>query len=256
VKKIITVVDLTRMSKLNVCVAGYTEDGVCIRPVLPRGPLNEKWLWSETPSIKEPVVRPFAVVEIDVLDIRPTTTPPHTEDWPLRTFQRVSHRLLTDDQRKNLLRETLYRSVEDIFGATLYGEVRGYVTAGDGQRSLGTIEPKGIWKVHFDEKYATYRLYFVDRAEKWYDLAINDMALRDYLYYSRIKTGKSPHELAEEMTANLKTKQVYLRIGLARHFPAQPDRCYLQITGVYSFPDYLEGRCFADFVIDNPDISD
>jgi len=30
------------MSKLNVCVAGYTEDGVCIRPVLPRGPLNGK----------------------------------------------------------------------------------------------------------------------------------------------------------------------------------------------------------------------
>jgi hypothetical protein len=44
---------------------------------------------------------------------------------------------------------------------------------------------------------------------------------------------------------------VYLRIGLARHWHPdheQPkNRCYLQITGVYTFPDYLGGRCFADF---------
>jgi hypothetical protein len=26
-----------------------------------------------------------------------------------------------------------------------------------------------------------------------------------------------------------------------------PDRCYLQVNGVYSDPDYLGGRCFADF---------
>jgi len=34
---------------------------------------------------------------------------------------------------------------------------------------------------------------------------------------------------------------------LARGWERYPDRCYVQITGVYSFPDYLSGRCFADF---------
>src|ERR1700682_3016809 len=148
-KKSIIVTDLTRMSKLNVCVAGYTEDCVCIRPVLPHGPLKENWLWSDTASNIEAIIRPFAAVEIDVLDSKPEAMPPHTEDWPIRTFQRTYRRLLTDEQRKTLLHETQFKNVEDIFGATLYGTVHGYITTGEGQRSLGTIDPKRIWKVHF-----------------------------------------------------------------------------------------------------------
>jgi hypothetical protein len=40
---------------------------------------------------------------------------------------------------------------------------------------------------------------------------------------------------------------LYLRIGLARGWDEQPDRCYLQITGIYTFPDYLAGKTFDDF---------
>jgi hypothetical protein len=40
---------------------------------------------------------------------------------------------------------------------------------------------------------------------------------------------------------------VALRIGLARGWERHPDRCYLQITGVYTDPDYLSGHCYADF---------
>lgn len=43
-------------------------------------------------------------------------------------------------------------------------------------------------------------------------------------------------------------ERVYLRVGLARGFgDAEVRRCHLQINGVYAFPDYLGGRCFADF---------
>ena len=239
------------MSKLNVCVAGYTEDNICIRPVLSHNPLKEKWLWSDTKDGREPIIRPFAAVEFDLLDNKPEPLAPHTEDWPIKSFYRSYQHLLTSDQQKELLHNTLYKNVESIFEGTLYGSGHGYIIAGEGKRSLGTIDPKKIREVHFDEQYSTYRLTFIDRAEKWYDLTVNDMTFRDYLYHSRIKTDKSPHELAEEITANLKRLQVYLRIGLARRFPQHPDRCYLQITGVHTFPDYLEGRCFADFVIDD-----
>jgi len=34
-------------------------------------------------------------------------------------------------------------------------------------------------------------------------------------------------------------------IGLTRPYEGW---CWLQVNGVYIFPDYLEGRCFADFV--------
>lgn len=50
--------------------------------------------------------------------------------------------------------------------------------------------------------------------------------------------------MAEKQTSS----QVYLRIGLARGWKKYPDRCFLQITGVYTFPDYLDGKIFADFI--------
>jgi len=52
----------------------------------------------------------------------------------------------------------------------------------------------------------------------------------------------------------LQATRVYLRIGLARHWKRFPDRCFLQITGVYSFPDYLGGRCHADFPSPSPTV--
>jgi hypothetical protein len=38
------------------------------------------------------------------------------------------------------------------------------------------------------------------------------------------------------------------KIGLARGWDEHPARCYLQITGVYTFPDFLKSKTFADFV--------
>jgi hypothetical protein len=39
-------------------------------------------------------------------------------------------------------------------------------------------------------------------------------------------------------------------LGLTRPFQksdADQKWCYIQVTGIYTFPDYLEGKCFADF---------
>ena len=43
-------------------------------------------------------------------------------------------------------------------------------------------------------------------------------------------------------------EEVFLRLGLTRPWEEHPDRCQLQVNGVYTFPDYLDGRCFADFI--------
>ena len=37
------------------------------------------------------------------------------------------------------------------------------------------------------------------------------------------------------------------RIGLSRGWAKFPDRCFLQVNGVYTFPDYLQGKTFAEF---------
>ena len=52
------------------------------------------------------------------------------------------------------------------------------------------------------------------------------------------------------LEALLNAERTYLRIGLTR--PRQlehyPETCWTQVTGGYTFPDYLEGKTFADFL--------
>jgi len=76
---------------------------------------------------------------------------------------------------------------------------------------------------------------------------VTDLAFRTYLDYLRDRHAVPPMSVAHRLTTILRKNPVFLRIGLARGWERHPDRCYLQITGVYSFPDYLSGRCFADF---------
>src|SRR3990170_8782153 len=75
VKKSIIITDLTRMQEGRVCIAGYDEEGNCIRPVLPPPGIHERSLYSQG----RPIVFPFALVEYDLL--HPHSQPPHTEDY-------------------------------------------------------------------------------------------------------------------------------------------------------------------------------
>jgi hypothetical protein len=47
-----------------------------------------------------------------------------------------------------------------------------------------------------------------------------------------------------------KKNTIYLRIGLSRGWQKYPDRCYLQVNGVFTFPDYLDGKTFLDYAPD------
>jgi hypothetical protein len=56
-------------------------------------------------------------------------------------------------------------------------------------------------------------------------------------------------EAIPQLTQVFNQRTTFLRIGLARHWDKFPDRCYLQVTGIYTFPDYLRGRNFTDFAV-------
>ena len=92
-----------------------------------------------------------------------------------------------------------------------------------------------------------YRIVFEDQSAQRYRLRVTDLAFRCYLDHCRTQLGQSPSAISDGLLELFNQAATFLRIGLARHWERFPDRCYLQITGVYSFPDYLEGRCFADF---------
>ena len=244
-KKAMLITDLTRMSPPWVCVGGYWRDLTAVRPKLQhRHGLTEHFLFHGGRLI----IRPFAMVELDFLEAVPE--PPHTEDWFVgHGYKALEQVRLPDEQAFAFLQRILDPDVTSIFDASVHTEHGCYVKSGEGSRSLGTILPKRLAAVQYicraDSKW-DYRIAFVDQSGTGYRLAVTDLTFRHYCDYQRLR-GRSPKEVAADIEHRLRGVTVFLRIGLARGWKKFPDRCYLQITGVHSFPDYLEGRCFDDF---------
>jgi hypothetical protein len=251
-KKPIVITDLTRMREPKVCIAGYAKDWTCIRPIVPFRGIPE-WFLRKKDRL---VICPFAVVELDFL--RHVPEAPHTEDWEIDRFHR---RLITpqlhEDKKLRLLEKTASDSVAEMFGAEIHDDLGFYVKVGEGDRSLGTIRPVEITHLIYEPKAGDkwdYRIVFKDQAAQSYRLAITDLAYRHYLDYGRIQTNYPLDELVSRLTRIFNQHTTFLRIGLARLWERFPDRCYLQVTGIYTFPDYLSGRTFADFVAPREDV--
>ena len=232
------VLDVTRMEGDRVCVGGYLEDGTPIRPVAGRAGPNERWL---TPS-RDARVAPFSVLELKVNQAPGDLRAPHTED---RMVPMQGHRVLGTlpaAERVAWLEATASPALRAIFGADVHGDAERqwgrYVRAGEGARSLGTIRAGEILAVqhqHYPERDRwDYRLRFRDGAREEFQLAVVDLAFRGQLDDLRAD-GLSSHEAAANTLATLRGQTVYLRIGLARGWERHPDRCYLQVTGVYGF---------------------
>ncbi len=241
----VVITDLTRMQGTRVCLAGYTADKTCIRPVFrkPKG-LTEEWLQ----ATKHGIIRPFAVVEFDLLQAAPK--PPHTEDWVISPVYRVKRVLEAAGQRA-LLNEIADDSIASIIGLPIHEEQQTfYIMAGEGTRSLGTIQPAEITSVVYQgglPDKRRYRIAFTDAEGESYRLAVTDLAFRYYLDDLASTHKLSPQKASAQVANQLNEAEVFLRIGLTRGWDKHLDRCYLQITSVHTFPDYLRGLCYADF---------
>jgi hypothetical protein len=246
-KQQIAITDLTRMQEPKVCIAGYTRDGTCLRPVIPFQGIGEWFLRKDDRLI----IRPFAVVELDLL--RHVPKAPHTEDWEIdRFYRRLITSQLPEEKKLRLLEKTASDSVAGIFGAEIHDDLGFYVQAGDGDRSLGTIRPAEIMGLVCEARAVDkwdYRIVFKDQAAQTYRLAVTDLTYRHYLDYGRVQLDYPLDDLISRLTRFFNQYTTFLRIGLARLWEKYPDRCYLQVTGIYTFPDYLRGRTFTDFVV-------
>ena len=245
----VVITDVTRMAGERVCVAGYTRKGgqpeFCVRPLFRYGDLTEQWLYA-----RSGVIRPFAVVEFDLLTHKPGM--PHSEDWLIEPRLRIVQELLSPEERLAFLQAIEDAAVREVFGTEVYHDEGWYVRQGHGTRSLGTIRASSVDEVIYrysqwsDSGKWAYRIAFRDDEGDAYRLTVTDLAFRLYLDSLR-DNGASPASVAWSVRDTLNSAdQVYLRIGLARGWEKFPDRCHLQVTGVYSFPDYLDGKCFAD----------
>ena len=247
-KKSVTITDLTRMSGPRVCIAGYLPDGTCVRPVFEKGQLEDFWLFQKG----QVAIQPFAMIEFEMGAT--ISRPPHTEDVVIDPRYRRTG-MLPPDQREAFLARINDGNVADIFGAEIHDDHGYYVLFGEGNRSLGTTRPQRVGEVLYFARESgkwDYRLAFDDGSGKHYRLAVTDLAFCNYLDYRRTHENAPPHEIARALTQQLQGAHVFLRVGLARNWQEHPDKCHLQINGVYSFPDYLDGRCFADFEAQGP----
>lgn len=240
----VVITDLTRMQHGRVCIAAYRRDARCVRPVVPYDGIMEDWLFDH----ERVIVRPFAVIELDLLDEHPD--PPHTEDWLFDPTYKVWLQDLTSERKRKVLARIEDPSITSIFGTAITHEQGWFVAAGIGHRSLGTIRPRQIHALYYNTKpdgKRSYALAFTDQAGEQYRLSVTDLAFRCYLDHLHTHDRMRERRAAQMVLNTLNRTQVFLRIGLARGWDRHPDRCYLQITGVHTWPDYLEGRCFADF---------
>jgi len=239
----LTITDVTRMNVPYVCIAGVDEDGESWRPVFSMGRIHEEWLLEGSQA----VIHPFAVVEFDFREQDPD--PPHTEDWIINPNIKRKVAQLDQESRKRLLREICDPSVEGIFGAEIHNSPGYYIRQGEGLRSLGTIEAEILDFRHtcYDGRW-DYRLSFVDSIGEAYRLKVTDLGLRYYIDHLREERAIDPGRISQRMTRTFRQRTAFLRIGLTRPTWAKyPGCCFLQVNGLYTFPDYLAGRCFANY---------
>jgi hypothetical protein len=246
----LTITDLTRMKGNRICVAGVLPTMECVRPLPPRTNLIESWLFRNWPR----VLKPFAVIEMELLRPAPDLTPPHTEDWEIELGYTHCYDL-TPEERYELLHSLTSSHLRSVFGAELRHDGNGgnwWVTHGEGTRSLGTIHLRRVVGVIFHVSplgKRVYRLQFTDEADDSYHLPVTDLAFRMHLDALIDREGLSTAAAARQVRQRLvAAEEVFLRVGLTRPWEAHRDRCQLQVNGIYTFPDYLDGRCFKDFI--------
>ena len=237
----LVITDLTRMQRGRVCIAGYDRHKTCIRPVLPPPGIAESDLY-QADSL---VIYPFALVELSLLKELPD--PPHTEDV---LYDPTSVRFLrTVQSRQEILSWSLFDTVGDIFEQPILTSPGYSVMDCQGPRSVGTIQPRRVTRVIYEpgeEGAWDYRLEFSDLSDTTYRLKITDLTWHYYCDSLRDEK-RDPKRIAAELSETLRARTIYLRIGLARGWSKFPERCFLQINSIFTFPDYLEGKIFADF---------
>ena len=244
VKKRIVITDLTYMWDDEVCIAGIGRDGNCIRPLTREG-VTRNHLFRDGQLI----VYPGALVEFNLTPVS-LVMPPHIEDQYFEPDSTANIVNCTETQWESILNRGCFSSLEKMFDGHIEGDRR--VAPDSNTRSLGTLCSPRVTNVWIDERYGRtqFRLDFEDTQGKRYNgYPVNDLAFRTFLQ-SKIEMLNDHLKAANSVFEALHSAdRLYLRIGLARprKMGNYPIACWTQATGVHTFPDYLEGKTFADF---------
>jgi hypothetical protein len=240
----LAITDITRMNEVRICIAATSLTGISYRPKYRTHSIRLDWLHHQGE-----VIRPFSIVQFD-LDVA-DPQPPHTEDWFVDPGTKSIRGYVNN--RRQYLESIVDPDVASIFGSPIHpGEPSGYfISSGTGNRSLGTIRAVSVSRFqhrNYNGRW-DYRMFFTDESEREYRLKIVDLNFQMYIDWLRENQRMDYHSIERYINRSFLDKTFFLRIGLGRGWADHPECCFLQINSVFSFPDYLDGRCFADFVL-------
>lgn len=246
----ILITDLTAMQGDRVCIAGVDGNLQNIRPVLPQpGVLHDHLFYRN-----RVIVRPRAVLRLQ-LDPSINAEMPHVEDYDWHDpVPPTSLEYLMEEARwRQILQRLAKESPQPLFGTGLksHKDARNRkLKSSKATFSLTTIDVDQIYFFDcqqdvFEKGKYRYRLSFRDDRQNSYDdIPVTDLALQAWAV-AQIRRGANPQTLSDWLSTQLQdAQQVFLRLGLGREFRRE---FWLQVNGIYSFPDWLGGRCFADF---------
>lgn len=241
--KRIVITDLSRMKEDRVCIFGFDEKRRHIRPVIPHIGINEGYIFDNE---NKQIIKPFAEVEFDF--IRPLPEPPHSEDWEINTaYKPKLIRNLSENESKRFLEEILDESLNAIFEESIQNHR--YITT-NGRRSIGTIRINEVLSLNFSIKQGgnyEYRMTFSDMNGDIYNLPITDLAFRKHCDNQRFQ-GKKIDQINHDLKEIFNQCDLFLRVGLSRRWKGF---YWLLVSGVYSFPDYMEKENEKQFKTDS-----
>ncbi len=232
------ITDLTLMRGDRVCLTGLTPQLALVRLVVDDHLERQHLDLSNASPVRVRGVYELFVEPLSDLE------QPHVEDhlWHLENPTQFL-RITTDEKLLNVLGRTAFDCVEDIFETSLHRNSN--FEAGTDSRSIGTIKPVEVHHVerrkHRDkERGFQYRLEFVDAIGTLFNIPINDLNFLASI--AKYEGRQYNHE--EVLRRMVKKWNVWLRIGATRPFYGW---CWLQVTAIFTFPDYLEGKTYVDF---------
>jgi hypothetical protein len=245
--KIVVVTDLTKMRGDWVCIAGIDQSGKSIRPILKSraGGVSRSCLYIGNRL----AIQPRAKIGFNFRSVR--VEPPHIEDLGFVPSSISYQGVCNDVEWESVLKSNLFHSVQDIYDGLLQSPH--WVHPGAKTRSLGTVIGVEIIDITFEERddKREYRMHFVDsKGHRYSSVIINDLAFQAFAAaeVKRLQSNVSAARLVRNLIK--RTDRLYVRLGLARPW-LNPNtgriECWMQVTGIHTFPDYLGGKSFADF---------
>lgn len=225
----IIITDLTRFrpGNSNVCIAGVGKDGAVIRPMP----------YLTTKRCRKLDIHPGGILEGEFKSRNAAA--PHVEDssyWNLKFRGACSGAAFRD-----ALERTLFPDMSSGFGVQIEARQKCIPIAAPAVRSLITIrvDPLSFSLVQDSFHPERIKAHFSDNAGTELSfVSVTDRGFYDYAQQHR----DDPHAFHRIKRFVRNQQELYLRLGLSRAFQAKDGRhgYWIQLNGIYTFPDKLE----------------